>query len=68
MDLGGAMSTFGHEALAGYVVGGGLYNLNPVVVHHSLNAPGFKALKLKCDMMVSSFAFKFQLVPLHLGS
>ena len=44
----------------------GLYKLNPAVTH-SLKAPDFKPLNLKCDILVSKFAFKFQLVPLHRG-
>jgi hypothetical protein len=40
----------------------GLYELNPVDLNHSVKAPGFsKPLRLKCDVLVSNFAFKFNL-------
>jgi hypothetical protein len=41
----------------------------PPISRHSLKVPGFKPLNLKCDFLVSKFAFSngSQLVPLHLG-
>jgi hypothetical protein len=40
--------------------------LNPVVTR-SLKAPGFNPWNLKCDFLVSNFAFKFNLYRYSLG-
>jgi hypothetical protein len=39
----------------------GLYKLNSLTVTHSLKAPWFQPLSPSCDLLVSKFAFKWNL-------